>query len=50
VENNERAQQKSLRNQFNYQERAAQTFNLPLREKGIKTEPPHWTNFSLETT
>ena len=50
LEGNERAQKKSLRNQFNFQERAAQTFNLPLREKGIKTDPPHCTNFSLETT
>ena len=50
LEGNERAQKKGLRNQFNFQERAAQTFNLPLREKGIKTDPPHCTNFSLETT
>jgi len=50
VEGNEKAQKKSLRNTFNYQERAAQTFNLPLREKGIKTDPPIQTNFSLETT
>ncbi len=50
VEGNEKAQKKSLRNQFNFQERAAQTFNLPLREKGIKTDPPQCSTFSLETT
>lgn len=50
MEGNDRAQKKSLRNQFNFQERASQTFNLPLREKGIKTDPPVQTNFSLETT
>ena len=50
MEGNEKAQKKSLRNQFNFQERAAQTFNLPLREKGMKTDPPHCTNFSVETT
>ena len=26
------------------------TFNLPLREKGIKTDPPHMTVLSIETT
>jgi dynein intermediate chain 1 len=50
VEGDVKAQKKSLRNQFNFQERSAQTFNLPLREKGIKTDPPHCTNFSIETT
>lgn len=50
LEGNEKAQKKSLRNQFNFQERASQTFNLALREKGIKTEPPQCSNFSLETT
>lgn len=50
LEGNERAQKKSLRNQFNFQERAAQTFNLPLREKGMKTDPPQCSVFSLETT
>ena len=50
LEGNDKAQKKSLRNQFNFQERASQTFNLPLREKGIKTDPPQCSNFSLETT
>ena len=30
----------SLRNTFNYQDRGCQTFNLPIRERGIKTDPP----------
>jgi dynein intermediate chain 1 len=44
------AQKRSLRNQFNYQERAAQTFNLPLREKGMKTDPPQRSVFAVEAT
>jgi len=40
----------SLRNQFFYQERTSQTFNLPLREKGYKTNPPVTSTFSVETT
>ncbi|EKX42942.1 hypothetical protein GUITHDRAFT_95510 [Guillardia theta CCMP2712] len=31
---------KKLRNQFNYSERACQTFNQPLRERATITEPP----------
>lgn len=45
-----KSQKKSLRNTFNFQERACQTFNLPLREKGMKTDPPQCSRFSLETT
>ena len=30
----------SGKNQFNYSERAAQTFNAPMRERGVSTEPP----------
>ena len=37
---------RSLRNQFNYSERAAQTFNNPIRDKGFKTEPPPTSNFA----
>lgn len=44
------AQKKALRNQFNYQERASQTFNLPIREKGMKTAPPVCSTYSVETT
>jgi hypothetical protein len=46
----EAAKKKSLRNQFFYQERTSQTFNLPIREKGIKTDPPRTSTFSVETT
>lgn len=46
----EATKKKSLRNQFFYQERTSQTFNLPLREKGIKTDPPKTSTFSVETT
>eukprot|EP00944_MAST-04C_sp_MAST-4C-sp1_P000344 g344.t1 len=28
------------KNQFNYSERAAQTFNNPIRERGVSTQPP----------
>lgn len=31
---------KQLRNQFNFSERAAQTFNYPLRDRATFTEPP----------
>lgn len=31
---------KQLRNQFNFSERAAQTLNYPLRDRGTFTEPP----------
>ncbi|KIY96632.1 Dynein, intermediate chain, flagellar outer arm [Monoraphidium neglectum] len=31
---------RQLRNQFNFGERAAQTFNYPLRERATMTEPP----------
>ena len=31
---------KTGKNQFNYSERAAQTFNNTLRSRGVATEPP----------
>eukprot|EP00814_Leptocylindrus_danicus_P010057 CAMPEP_0116027428 /NCGR_PEP_ID=MMETSP0321-20121206/14641_1 /TAXON_ID=163516 /ORGANISM="Leptocylindrus danicus var. danicus, Strain B650" /LENGTH=696 /DNA_ID=CAMNT_0003500817 /DNA_START=69 /DNA_END=2159 /DNA_ORIENTATION=+ len=34
------------KNQFNYTERAAQTFNYPFRERGMCTEPPPVLHFS----
>jgi hypothetical protein len=43
-------QKRSLRNQFNFQERSVQTFNLPLKERGIKTDPPSLDRFTRETT
>ena len=50
LEDDELALKKSLRNQFNFQERSSQTFNLPIKHKGIKTDPPQCSNFSIETT
>ena len=41
---------KSLRNQFIYQERSSQSFNLPVREKGMKTQPPVCTTFTTSLT
>lgn len=38
------------KNQFNYSERAAQTFNYPLRERGMCTEPPPVSHFSSAVT
>ncbi|CAN0022056.1 unnamed protein product, partial [Discosporangium mesarthrocarpum] len=35
----------SGKNQFNYSERAAQTFNNPLKERGVATEPPPMLSF-----
>lgn len=50
LDDDKQAQKRSLRNQFNYQERAFQTFNLPIREKGMKTDPPQRSVFSVEST
>ena len=50
MQNDPRATKKSLRNQFNYQTRCSQTFNMPIREKGFKTDPPQTSTFSVETT
>lgn len=36
---------KSLRNQFNYAERTAQTFSVQIKERGISTEPPPTQRF-----
>lgn len=33
------------RNQFNYSDRAAQTFTTPMREKFVTTKPPPRVNF-----
>ena len=49
-EEKEREKKISLRNTFNYQERGCQTLNLPIRERGIKTDTPQCSKFSLETT
>lgn len=33
-----------LKNQFNFSERASQTFNNPMRDRGVATEPPPTTD------
>eukprot|EP00753_Platysulcus_tardus_P002773 PLAT11886.1.p2 GENE.PLAT11886.1~~PLAT11886.1.p2 ORF type:complete len:677 (+),score=331.33 PLAT11886.1:185-2032(+) len=38
------------KNQFNYNERASQTFNNPMRERGVETEPPPVAVFAHNTT
>lgn len=49
-DDNMKEKKTSLRNTFNFQARACQTFNLPLRERGMKTDPPLCSKFSKETT
>ncbi|XP_006814057.1 dynein intermediate chain 2, ciliary-like [Saccoglossus kowalevskii] len=39
-----------LTNQFNYSERASQTYNNPYRERGTATEPPPRATFSSNAT
>jgi dynein intermediate chain 1, axonemal len=41
---------KTGKNQFNYSERAAQTFNNVLRSRGVATEPPPVVSFSYTVT
>ncbi|KAL4227306.1 cytoplasmic dynein with WD40 domain [Mactra antiquata] len=41
---------KKLTNQFNYSERASQTYNNPYRERGTATEPPPRAVFSSNVT
>jgi len=41
---------KTGKNQFNYSERAAQTFNNSYRTRGVATEPPPVVNFSSSVT
>lgn len=38
--------ERKLTNQFNFSERASQTFNNPLRDRECRMEPPPRTNFS----
>jgi len=40
----------SGKNQFNYSERAAQTFNNPMKERGVETEPPPVITFCSTVT
>eukprot|EP00804_Cyclotella_cryptica_P017007 CCRYP_003267-RA/>CCRYP_003267-RA protein AED:0.31 eAED:0.31 QI:634/1/1/1/0.33/0/4/1214/565 len=39
-----------IKNQFNYSDRASQTFNNPLKSRGVHTEPPPKTQFSEQVT
>ncbi|XP_033750679.1 dynein intermediate chain 2, ciliary-like isoform X5 [Pecten maximus] len=41
---------KKLTNQFNYSERASQTYNNPYRERGTATEPPPRATFAGSVT
>lgn len=41
---------KKLTNQFNFSERASQTYNNPLRERGTATEPPPRATYSSNVT
>jgi dynein intermediate chain 1 len=41
---------KKLTNQFNFSERASQTYNNPYRERSTMTEPPPRANFSANAT
>ena len=38
------------KNQFNYSDRAAQTFNNPLRSTGVSTEPPPVTQYTANVS
>jgi dynein intermediate chain 1 len=41
---------KTGKNQFNYSERAAQTFNNVLKSRGVATEPPPVVQFTATVT
>ena len=41
---------RGLRNQFNFSERASQTLNNGLRERGTMTEPPPSVEYSAQCT
>ncbi|KAJ1434654.1 WD40-repeat-containing domain protein [Ochromonadaceae sp. CCMP2298] len=49
-ENIEAEAPKTGKNQFNYSERAAQTFNNILRSRGVATEPPPVNQFNATVT
>lgn len=44
------AKAEKLTNQFNYSERASQTYNNPYRERGTATEPPPRATFASNVT
>lgn len=42
--------EKQLKNQFNYSDRASQTYNNPMRDRTTMTEPPPRINFASNAT
>lgn len=44
------AGEKQLKNQFNYSDRASQSYNNPMRERSTMTEPPPRINFASNAT
>jgi dynein intermediate chain 1 len=44
------AGEKQLKNQFNFSDRASQTYNNPMRERSTMTEPPPRINFASNAT
>lgn len=46
MDNKPKGGEKQLKNQFNFSERASQTYNNPARERSTMTEPPPRANFS----
>ncbi len=44
--NSKETEPRLLRNQFNFSDRASQTFNATLKERGISTEPPPTSRYS----
>ena len=45
-----KAGEKQLKNQFNYSDRASQSYNNPMRERSTMTEPPPRINFASNAT
>merc|ERR1719495_192823 len=45
-----KGKEKKLTNQFNYSDRASQTYNNPFRDRGTVTEPPPRASFSSNVT
>lgn len=44
------SKEKKLTNQFNFSERASQTYNNPMRDRTTMTEPPPRATFSSNAT
>ena len=50
VKSSDAGKEKKLTNQFNFSERASQTYNNPFRDRQTMTEPPPRLNFSSNAT